>query len=1414
MTIRRALDITIVIHLYLEVIKFVEVDCVNYCRLHPTSEVVRNHVEFGVLCCSIALQKSPNMGRHRKKSRRQRSPTSSESSYTSGDSVHDRKQPKQVKRSRKSVSYTPPRMLVNTQPLLETNLKTSSIIPDFDPKTIDVNEWVEIIQYNANIYQWSDNVTIFQALSKLRGTSKMWYDTFIESELGWSQYSWAKWKEILKSTFKSNRNAYKLLMNIVNHKPTKGCSLYDFFFEHLSEINKLKVNFSDADKISLICGAINDSTITSAIEASNMVDLNALGSYLKNKTYNLPGVPQHNAPTIKPPFQGTIHHRVSKNIPQASTSYARPPTSQFVIPDKDKICMACGRLGHDRSSCRHKHQVCNFCQIKGHIEINCQKKQNGYVNKSDNKINVPKSSKFQNVNCIKNVNLQSKFYKDIVISGNKCSAFVDFGSECSIIKQSVANKFNFKIHDIGEPVTLSGFLGTGTTVTQYVSEQIKIDEVDSVIQFYVMNNLDFKFDILIGSNFTENPDIVYYKIDNLLHFKKKQHFQNINHGQDMTTNDLNSLYELLQSFESCMIESKSTIGKAHNVSLSIELTTNKPICRRPYRATEKDKLIFRELVQELLDANIIRESKSAYSSPALLVDKKGNEKRMVVDYRALNKISVKNSFPTPIIEEIIDTLSDFKYFSCLDLASGFHQIPMEEKSIPYTAFVTPEGHYEYIRVPFGLCNAPSVFQQFMNIIFSPLRHYNVIPYLDDLLIPSTTIPEGITILNKVLNIIKEYGLTIKLKKSSFMMTKIIYLGYEISFNKICPSDIKTQSVLKFPYPKNQHQLRQFLGLIGYFRKFIKDFARKSAPLTKLLKKDAKWVWTDDHSAIVDFLKEQICSKPALKIFNPKLETRIYTDASREGYAGILTQCENNLESPVAFFSKQTTDPEKNYHSFELELLAIVKTLDRFRFYLSGHDFTIYTDCNAVKNAWNKQTIIPRIARWILFLQDFSFQIVHRPGSQMQHVDALSRNFETQNFSRTEQIMVITENDYFREAQSLDSNITDIKEILLSGDNDNNRAIFNDYDLRGNKVFRRTSFGNKLLVPKMCRWQVVKANHDDIGHFAFDKTIERIKRTFWFPKMNRFVKKYINSCLFCLYHKERGGKKPGLLHSIPKYARPHHTIHLDHLGPFIETLNGNKYLLVIVDGFSKFTYIKPVPDTSSKNVIIKLQEIFTILGNPRRIVTDAGTGFTSKEFKEYIHNKGIRLFTTATGMPRGNGQVERTNRTILDALATSGARTDKNNWDSVIHQIQQGINSTKHRVTQHTPAELLFGFQLRTDSDIQMSEEETIDVTKIRKEAAKNLEQNRVKQDLAFNKKRGPPKYFSVGDLVVTRTNSFPANQESKKLLPKFRGPFKVIEVLPNDRYRVKEDLHTERSSRPYEGIVAAEDIKLFQIQGK
>nr|CAI5866722.1 unnamed protein product [Callosobruchus analis] len=697
----------------------------------------------------------------------------------------------------------------------------------------------------------------------------------------------------------------------------------------------------------------------------------------------------------------------------------------------------------------------------------------------------------------------------------------------------------------------------------------------------------------------------------------------------------------------------------------------------------------------------------------------------------------------------------------------------------------------------------------MNEIILPLRGFHVIPYLDDILIPSKTVSEGIQLLKQVLDIIKQHNLTVNITKSSFLLQKISYLGYEISANQVSPSNTKIQAVTDFPCPKSQHQLRQFLGLVGYFRKFIKDFARKTAPLTKLLKKNVS------HLEIIHSLKQQICSKPILAIFNPKLPIVVYTDASRDGLAGILTQKGDNIENPIALFSKQTTNAEKNYHSFELELLAIVRSLEKFRYYLIGREFTIFTDCNAVKNAWNKQSIIPRIARWILSLQDFSFNIVHRAGSQMQHVDALSRSFTEENNSQTKQVLVIKENDYFREAQNLDENIKSIRDILLCGDRQQHKDIFNDYDLRGNKAYRVTPFGRRLVVPKNCKWQVVKANHDDIGHFAFDKTVDRIRKTYWFPKMNRFIRKYISSCLPCLYHKERGGKKLGYLHSIPKYARPHHTLHIDHLGPFVESLTGNKYVLTVVDGFSKYTYIKPVPNTSSKHVIEKLEEIFSILGNPKRIITDAGTPLTSNSFKDYCSTKGIKLFTTAVGLPRGNGQAERTNKTILDALATSSSTTEKNNWDSKVQQVQQGINSTKHRITQHSPAELLLGFQLRTDTDLQdipSEDEQILDVTKIRKQAAKNLERSRVQQNVNFDKHRLPPKMFSVGDLVLTKVTSFPANSESKKLPPKYRAPFKVIEVMPNDRYRVREDIHSERSSRPYEAVVGLEHMKSFQLQ--
>ena len=260
-------------------------------------------------------------------------------------------------------------------------------------------------------------------------------------------------------------------------------------------------------------------------------------------------------------------------------------------------------------------------------------------------------------------------------------------------------------------------------------------------------------------------------------------------------------------------------------------------------------------------------------------------------------------------------------------------------------------------------------------------------------------------------------------------------------------------------------------------------------------------------------------------------------------------------------------------------------------------------------------------------------------------------------------------------------------------------------------------------------------------------------------------------------------------------------------------SNNKYLLVSTDAFTKFVYLKAVPDTSSEHVIHHLQEIFTIFGNPVRLISDGGKAFVSEKFGNFMAEKGVCHFVTAVGMARGNGQGERSNRTILDALSTMGADTSSDGWDENISKIQQGINTTKHRITETSPAELFFGYLPRTDGDRFTTDvQPTIDITKLRQDVSTKLENNRVKQNEIFNKKRCAPKEFKVGDLVVTKIASIPANGTSKKLLPKYKGPFKIVEALANDRFRIKENIHSTRSRVPYEAVVAMEHLKIFHIR--
>ncbi|GBM77993.1 Retrovirus-related Pol polyprotein from transposon 297 [Araneus ventricosus] len=354
----------------------------------------------------------------------------------------------------------------------------------------------------------------------------------------------------------------------------------------------------------------------------------------------------------------------------------------------------------------------------------------------------------------------------------------------------------------------------------------------------------------------------------------------------------------------------------------------------------------------------------------------------------------KDRFPLPLIEDILDRLQVSLVFSTIDLKNAFFHVDVNKDSRKYTSFVTHEGQYQFLKVPFGLCNSPAVFQRYINTIFRPLINDGIVlPYLDDIIILSSSFEEGIERIERVLSIASEYGLEINFNKSHFLKKRIEFLGHVVEDGKIFPSTLKTKAALNFPEPANLKQIHSFLGLTGYFRKFIPKYSTIARPLSDLLKKDRKFKFGEEERISFNQLKSMLAEKPVLRIYNPNYKTELHTDASLERYGAILMQKSPDDKNfhPSYYMSKKTTDAEKKYSSYELEALAVIEAVKKFRVYLLGIPFKIVTDCSALEKTMQKKDLVTRVARWALLLEEFDYVIEHRSGTRMTHVDALSRS---------------------------------------------------------------------------------------------------------------------------------------------------------------------------------------------------------------------------------------------------------------------------------------------------------------------------------------------------------------------------------------------------------------------------------------
>ena len=773
----------------------------------------------------------------------------------------------------------------------------------------------------------------------------------------------------------------------------------------------------------------------------------------------------------------------------------------------------------------------------------------------------------------------------------------------------------------------------------------------------------------------------------------------------------------------------------------------------------------------------------------------------------------------PRIDDLLDRLKTGKWISTLDLAWGYWQLPVHPDSIEKTAFVTPDGHYEWLRMPFGLTNGPPVYQRLMNSLFEPLKDDQTFAYLDDVMIAAPTPEENLAKLRRTFDVLRRAGLTMRLQKCSFLQTKVHYLGHDIENGELKPGMQKMPAIEKFPQPKNVHQVRQFLGLTGYFRKFIKNYSIIAAPISKLTRKDVPFYWGPEQTQAANTLKEALLKQPVLAIYNPQAETELHTDASAEGIGAILLQKQSDGKlKPVLYFSMKTTPQESKYHSYELETLAIVRALQRMRVYLYGRPFKIYTDCAALRYTLTKKDLNPKIARWWLLIQEFEFEILYRPGTKMQHVDCLSRAAVDLPQARdletaADQIPVkirrvdIKLSDWISVIQQEDPHCKSLLSIWNSGTKREKEIIKKEYRISQNRIYRRTTQGPRWVVPKQCRSQVVRMMHDEQAHPGIDITLDSLQKYVWFPKMKKYVEDYLRACLQCQYikpHRAKAGER-----FIPsKPTTPMDTLHLDHLGPLPTTPRRNTHILVTIDSFTKYVWLFPTKQTGSQAVIKNMESIFQTYGTPRRIIADRGRAFDCEAFKKFCKRLGITLILTAVATPRANGQVERINAVIINRLMAISP--NENEWDKNIHTVKMCINNSKSQATGKTPNELLLGntpklatnsFFLNAIQDIQVPDEVNIFDNKrqlVRQEAVQSNSDAQDRVRARFSD-RQPAIKFQVGDYVL-----LPNNLPGTKLKNKNKGSYVITKVLPYDRYLIE---NAGVRNRKYKSVHSAEHLR-------
>ena len=833
-------------------------------------------------------------------------------------------------------------------------------------------------------------------------------------------------------------------------------------------------------------------------------------------------------------------------------------------------------------------------------------------------------------------------------------------------------------------------------------------------------------------------------------------------------------------------DSKTTVQ--HVIRLMPDAT---PIKQRYFPCNPKKQEAINREVEKMLEAGVIEPSQSPWSSPIVIVPKKSGETRFCVDFRKVNAVTIRDSYPLPYISHILDKLRGSKYFSTLDLKNGYWQIPLAAASRPITAFTIPgKGLYQFRRMPFGLHSAGATFQRYLDSIIGPDLDHIALVYLDDIIVLGETKQQHMTNLRRVTDRLTAAGLRLNHDKCEIAKTSIVYLGHVITPEGIKTDPDKIKAIKHIAPPRSKKEVRSLLGSASWYRRFVPRFAQITAPLVKLTKKDERWTWNLEQEEAFRQLKGALMRSPVLACPDFTKPFQLHTDASEKGIGAALIQVQDDQERVIAYASRTYNSAEAKYCTTEKECLAVVWGINKFRYYLEGYPFMVITDHQCLRWLAELQKPSGRLSRWAVDLQQYSFSIRYRSGAENTLADSLSRN-PLPIADESEAANMATENVepctwYANKKAEVKKRPTDFPEYRIQ-------------DGQMYRYFPGTSNVDdtiktwKLCVPKPQRKQVLEELHDppEAGHLGITKTIARALHSYYWPGIIQDVRNYVRNCVLCKRHKFDQKRPFGYMRYSP-VDFPWQQVSVDLMGPFPRSSLGNTMLLVVQDRFTKWVEMQPLRKASAKAILQVIREkVVYRFGCPKWILSDNGPQFASQQFKDELKVWGIRNRYNPPYSPQNN-PVERVNRVVGPMLAQYVAG-DHQSWDKYLPQMTFAINSAVHETTGFSPAMLNFGREMSSPGSYRSRVEQTDTVPELPPpkelwtELGKLRELNDIvrvrlaegyqRQSRAYNLRRRP---FTpqVGQWVYHRAHhlSSAGKKFSAKLANKYHGPSRIIQV--------------------------------------